>query len=159
MGGQNNYIETLIETQKTPCLMSWMAPDLQLFSASVCPSVTKKRRCHHSRPEFCYQEVLPFQPTGLKEAQCSQSTSFRVSPYLLRRQKLAGFGEPAFKAKLFMHISPKSGATVGCPAMFRQALAIVQALENPHLQVKGTLLVWAPCVKQQIPSGNLFYIR
>ena len=159
MGGQNNYIEILIETQKTPCLMSWMARDLCWFSASVCPSVTKKRGCHHSRPEFGYQGVLPFQSTGLKEAHCSWSTSFRVSPYLLRRQKLTSFGEPTFKAKLFMHVSPKNGATVGCPAMFLQAWAIVWALENPHLQVKGTLLVWAPCVKQQITTGNLFYIR
>lgn len=76
VGGQNNYIETLIETQKTPCLMSWMAPDRCWFSASVCPSVTKKRICYHSWPEFGSQRVLPFQSTGLWEVRCSQSTSF-----------------------------------------------------------------------------------
>lgn len=49
VGGQNNYIKTLMETNKAPRVMSWRAPDLCWFSPSVSASATKEKRCHHSK--------------------------------------------------------------------------------------------------------------
>lgn len=59
VGGQNNYIETLIETKKTPCLMSWMAPELCWLSPSVPQSQSRQYVIILSRLWLPYCPSLP----------------------------------------------------------------------------------------------------
>lgn len=85
VGGQNNYTETLIETKKTPCVMSWMAPDLCCFSPSVRPSVTNKRICHHSKQNSVAKESFHSSPLPYRKTTVTKTLSSRVLPYPMRR--------------------------------------------------------------------------
>lgn len=89
VGGQNNYIETLIETQDS-CLMSWIAQTSAVLC--ICLSLSHKEEEDVITLGQNFVTRSPSIPAHwLKEAQCNKHVLQSIS-YLLRRQKLAGFG-------------------------------------------------------------------
>lgn len=99
VGGQNNYTETLIETRKSPSPMSWMASDLCLYSPSVCPSVTKKRICHHSMQNLVTKAVFHSSPLAYGKPDVAKHFLLEYL-HIPWEGRLAGLGETAFMAKL-----------------------------------------------------------
>lgn len=121
MGGQNNYTETLIDTKKTPCLMSQMTLDLCWSSASICPLVTKKRLCYHAKQNLGAKLSFPSNPRA-------------------QGKKLAGFGEKAFKAQLGLAcLCLRVGSTGEAQLCGDKPEFDAGPGNHPHLQVKYTL--------------------
>lgn len=108
-------------------------PDLCCFFPSVCPSVTNKRICHHSKQNFIAKVSFYSNPLAYRKPAAAITLPSRIPSYPVRRGKLAGWRETAFKAKLslaclFFSIEQYWGT----PALSVQAWALMRALGNPH---------------------------
>lgn len=80
VGGQSNYIETLRETKKIPCVMSWMTPTSAVSFHLFVPQSQQETMSSLS------VSFLPCQVIDLWEAQCSPNTAFQTSTSISLRR-------------------------------------------------------------------------
>lgn len=148
--------------------MSRMASDLSWFPPSVCPSVTKKRICHHPMQNLVTKVVFHSSPLAYGKPKVAKHflLEYLHIPWVGR---LAGFGKTAFMAKLNMAcLSPgteqirepqlciRLNSNVGSGKLPPSSWAYTLKLAEPAFSPAATQ--WARSVAWQDPGISYYAI-